>query len=827
MRSRISIPAVPVALLALLSLLATGMVPAGVAPAAAWAVGTPMPATASIPTLPATLTGADPATVTSMPVVASVLDPRVERVSTDVTVRIDGRRRVAHFEVEEVFRNRGRRVLEGDYLYPLPDGAAFTEFSLWAGERELRGEMLPADRARAVYEEIVRRRKDPALIELVGRGLIRARVFPIEPGQSRRVALRYTQVLGRDGDLVRLRYPVATGLIDPDGPVPVPEVWEERDVGAGVQGQPRAPERGVEAGAASQRPARTGTFSLTVRLDGASEFATPYSPTHSIDIREDGEDALVIAPDTGAGGGDFELLLPLRRTGVGASLLAHAPGGEPGYFLLLLSPPEADEELRIPRDVTLVLDVSGSMSGDKIIQARAAVEQILGGLGADDRFRLITFASVVRRYQEGFRPATMRHVDDARQWLAAARAEGSTDIGAALVEALQADVDPERLGQVIFLTDGRPTLGETDPQRIVEQARSHLDGERVFAFGVGHDVNTWVLDVVTDQGRGTVTYVRPGDSVEAAVSGLARKIRHPALADLRVVEAPATLEDLQPARLPDLFLGEELVVLGRYRGEGTGDLVVEGSRSGRSETLRFEVALPAREPGNGFIPRLWASRKAGALTAQVRLHGPDPELVEEIRRLGLRYGVLTEYTSYLVEEPELAMQLSADEVARRYAREAAAPAAQSGADSFERAERSARLRASGNLAEAEEAVRKLTAGRGVAPGEAGGVAEGAVRRVGERLFVLRRGVWTDVRQAEAGPTSGVRRVKVAPLSPAWFELGRRLPALRPALALGDRVIIAGEGLVLELAPDGIERWSPGSLEEILQAFDADGLRRAP
>lgn len=792
MLSRNSSPAVLLPLLAILSLSASPP-PAG----------TP---TSPPGRIPSTAPAGTPVEAVAPP----ILDPRVERVSTDVDIRIDGRRRVAHFEIQEVFRNRAGRVVEGDYLHPLPAGAVFTEFSLWAEERELRGEMLPADRARAIYEEIVRRRKDPALIELVGRGAIRARVFPVEPGQSRRVTLRYTQVLGRDADLVRLRYPVTPGIIDADDPLP-----RRRGVG-----DPEIEARPAREGTPPQRRGAAGSFSLSVRLDGASEFATPYSPTHSVDIGEAGEDSLSIVPRGATAARDFELLLPLRRRRVGASLLAHAPGGEAGYFLLLLSPPEADEERRIPRDVALVLDVSGSMSGEKIVQARAAVEQILGSLGGDDRFRLITFASVVRSYREGFLRATSQQVGAARRWLSTVRAEGSTDIGAALDEALRTVAEPERLGQVIFLTDGRPTLGETDPRRIFEQIRRHLDGERVFAFGVGHDVNTWVIDVLTDEGRGTVTYVRPGEDVEVAVAGLARKIRHPALADLRVVEAPARLEDLQPARLPDLFLGEELVVLGRYRGAGSGDLVLEGQRSGRTERLEFRVALPARELGNGFIPRLWASRKAGALTARIRLHGADPELVEEVRRIGLRYGVLTEYTSYLVEEPLPSTRRPAGEIARRFVHDSA-PTAQSGADAFERADRSARLRASGNLADAEEALRKVT------PGEAAGsarreVAEGDVRRAGDLLFVMRRGVWTDLRH-----TDGAIKVEVAPLSRAWFALSRRLPRLRPALALGDRVIIAGDGLVLEMAPGGIQRWSSELLEDVLQAFGADDLRRAP
>ena len=186
----------------------------------------------------------------------------VERVRSDVTITIDGTTRVAHVEVEEVFRNRSRQMMEGDYLYPIPPEAVFTNFSLFMGEQELRGEVLPADRARQIYEEIVRRKKDPALIELVGHGVLRARVFPIDPGDERHVILRYTQVLGKDGDLMRLRYPRIVGIVPGS---------EGREV--------NPPERQ----AFSRYP-----FSLRVRVTGARLFATPYSPTHSIEVREQG-----------------------------------------------------------------------------------------------------------------------------------------------------------------------------------------------------------------------------------------------------------------------------------------------------------------------------------------------------------------------------------------------------------------------------------------------------------------------------------------------------------------------------------------------------------
>jgi Ca-activated chloride channel family protein len=701
----------------------------------------------------------------------------VEKLRSDVTMKVDGQGGVVHVEVEELFRNPSGALAEGDYLYPVAAGAVFTDFSLFMGEQELRGEVLPADQARRIYEEIVRRKKDPALIELVGHGILRARVFPIEPGDTRRVILRYTQLLGRDGELLRLRYFRQVGAC------PATQAQEVHE----IRPWPRPEER----------------FTLTIRLEGASRFATPYSPTHPIEVREHGEDELEIVHRGEGNARDFELLLPLRQVRPGAHLLAHAPAGEEGYFMLLISPPEFGGQRSVPRDLTLVLDVSGSMSGGKLEQARQALEQILAGLRAQDRFRLITFSSAVRLLRRDFTYADQRSLEEAQTFLSAARAEGSTNVMDALREALVPRTQRDRLSLIVFLTDGKPTLGETGPERIAQAAEQLRDGERVFAFGVGHDVNTYLLDRLAEGGRGAVSYVRPGDDVEEAVSSLTRKIGTPALSDLAIARSPVELSDHYPTPLPDLFYGEDLLLFGRYRGSGRGELVLEGSRAGRSVRFRYPVELPRNESDNPFIPRLWAARKAGALTVQVRLHGPDEELIEEIRQLGLRYGIITEYTSYLVEEPMLAA--NDPRVALDRARGmAAAPGEQWGAVAFSQAETSSRLRAVEKLADADRWVAGTVA-------EGSPARAGTVRHVGRRLFVLRDGCWTDRTY-----DGDLERIRVAPFSEAYFELVRRLPALKTYFALGERLLLAGRSVAIELTAEGLSSWPAEGLRRVLE-----------
>lgn len=684
----------------------------------------------------------------------------VVRTGSDVRITIDGR--VARVEVEERFRNDGSRLAEGSYLYPLPGEAVFTDFSLYAGETELKGEMMNAEQARGIYEEIVRRQLDPALITLAGHGLIRARVFPIQPGETRRVILRYSQVLGREGDALRLRY--AYGARGGDGPVEV-----------------------------------------TVRLPGATAWGTPYSPTHALAVSRGRGSTEIRVTESGTTG--LELFLPIRRGLVGSSLVTHAPAGEDGFYMLLLAPPPAPEGAVVPRDLTMVVDVSGSMSGGKLDQARSALHQALGTLRATDRFRIITFSSGVAQFRAGFTTATPEALRRAAEFVDGLGASGGTNLEGAIRAVLEGPGGGAgRLGVAVFLTDGLPTVGEQSPERLAALASGQLDGVRLFSVGVGHDVNTFLLDRLAVEGRGAAEYVAPGADVEVAVGGIIRRVSHPALTGLRIVSAPVTLVQGAPASLPDLFFGEELVVLGRYRGAGRGPVVIEGERLGRRERFTVPAVFPASGMDNGFIAPIWASRRIGELTRTVRLEGASDRLIREIRDLGLRYGILTEYTAYLVQEPGIV--LSDAELRQRLA--PTAPEAQAGRAAFERAEASAALSKTATMADvanqAPSVIGRLAAGD--MP-----VGREGVRQAGGRILRRDGEGWTDVAHANS-----LRTEVVAPYSAAWYALADALPELREPLALGDRVTLAGRRVSIRVAPGGLTTLAPAALARLVRDF---------
>ncbi|MES2124802.1 MAG: VIT domain-containing protein [Gemmatimonadota bacterium] len=691
--------------------------------------------------------------------------PAIVRVGSTVRVTVDGR--IARFEVEERFRNNGGGIAEGTYLYPLPGEAVFSDFSLFQGEKELKGEMMNADQARTIYEGIVRRLKDPALLTLAGHGLIRAQVFPVQPGETRTVILRYTQLLARDGEALRLRY------------------------AAGDRGD--AP------------------VSVGIDVSRERDFATTYSPTHPItETRRNGTLHIAVNPPVR---GDVDLVLPYRRGLVGGTVITHAEPGDDGFALLFLAPPASDETVSVSRDLTFVVDISGSMSGEKIDQARRALHQALAGLHAGDRFRLIAFSSAVRQYREGFTPVTRTAIADADRFVDALNANGGTNLEGAIDAALSLRPDPERMAMVFLITDGIPSVGEQAPDRIAAGASAHIGRNRIFTVGVGQDVNTYLLDRLAVEGRGSATYVAPGADVSDAVGGVMTKLSRPALVDLRIVDAPVRFVDQAPGTLPDLFFGEELVVLARYHGEGRGAVVIEGSRNGRRERFTVQGNFSRSVDGNDYIPPLWAARRIGELSRQVRIEGSSTQLIAQIRDLGLRYGILTEYTSYLVQEPGTlaAAPPAAMPSGAMAARE------MTGQRAFDAAKASANMSGSTTLAGANRAVESRmdqVTSKQLADGGGRDERTAQLRRAGGRIFTLRAGVWTD-----AGYRDSLKVTIITPFSRAYFDIVAARPALAEAFGIGTPLLLGGQRVSLKLADGGISDWTPGAMDRFLREFE--------
>ena len=700
--------------------------------------------------------------------------PEVYRKSSDVRVELADR--VLRYEITETFVNRGSRVGEADYMFPLPKGAAFQDLKLSINGEMVAGETMNADRARRIYEEIVRSQRDPALLEWMGYGLFRARIFPIAPGEEKKVVLRFHVVAPREGDALRVDY-----------------------------------FRGLRNDQAAFNQRGEGKTSLVLIYPNEPTYGMAYSPTHAIESnygsiyspasRSDwrGSTRRVVVRDAR---GEVTLLIPFRKSASAAiSLLANAPGNDDGFALLTLSPP-AIAPRPVPRDLTFVLDVSGSMSGEKIEQARAAGKQFLRTLSPADRFRLIDFSSDVRTFRDDFVYASRDNLRAAERYLDALEAQGSTNISGALDEALSVPQQGGRLPIVLFMTDGLPTVGERDGGAIAASVAKRRGSRRVFTFGVGSDLNISLIEQLALEGRGTASFVRPEESVERAVSIVASRLTNPLVTDVRVRADGVRLLKMHPSGPVDIFAGEDLVILARYDGSGDAVVRFEGQTSSGPVSWGSRVHFPDRSRENPFVARLWATQRVGYLSAEKRKHGGSRELDEEIRELGERYGIPTEFSSYLVLEPGMNPRIGDSGRIRVRGNTPgsvangvtlAAPTAPPAAEQrFEAAKTASAQRAATTMAEVDAL--------------AGLRDEARVRRLGRFTLLLQDSVWTDARFRKDAP---VLRVKA--FSEAYFRLTEMMPELREAFAFSERLIVAGKSMAIEVTTEGKEQLSDRDL----------------
>ena len=460
-------------------------------------------------------------------------------------VRVSIDNQVATTHVDQLFRNDNDWPIEGTYIFPIPKDATINEFSLWIDGVAVEGKVLTREEARQIYEEIVRTMRDPALLEYIDRGAVQASIFPIPPGGTSRIELEYTEILSAENGLLHYVYPLNTEKFST-------ELLED--------------------------------VSISVRTKSSVPIRAIYSPSHEISLdRMDefsfiaGYEASNVLPDK-----DFELYYSVAKEDIGLNLLSYRDSfgeDEDGYFLLLAAPSlKADRERSIAKDVILVLDRSGSMEGEKFRQAQEALKFVLDHLNPKDRFNIIVFSTGTDVYAASLQPASQTF--QAKKWVDGLSSRGSTDINLALLEAL-AMVGDERPTMLLFLTDGLPTEGVTQSEQIINNvAAASPSNVRLFSFGVGYDVDTLLLDSLSQENHGATTYVKPNQEIDEIVSGFYSKITDPVLTDLYLDFGNITVYDVYPDPLPDLFSGSQLVLVGRYKGRGTETIELHGEVNG-------------------------------------------------------------------------------------------------------------------------------------------------------------------------------------------------------------------------------------------------------
>jgi Ca-activated chloride channel family protein len=676
---------------------------------------------------------------------------------------------VATTHVEQVFRNDTPMMLEGTYFFPIPETASIAEFAIWDGDRRLVGEVRTREEARRIYDEIVRSKRDPGLLEYAGKDLFQASVFPIPPHSDKKLEITYTQVVRAEGGTVSYRYPLGTG----------------------------------------RQLAEIGTVAGRIEVEGKEPVRNIYSPTHQIDVKRATDRRSLVSFETTGGKDpqDFQLFYTLSKEDFGLTLLTHREPGKQGYFLLMISPKEEwSEQEYSAKDVVFVVDTSGSMAEEgKMEKARSALLYGVRILRPQDRFNVVSFAGEEHLMETGLIAADDKGRQRGEAFIKTLKPVGGTNINQSLVASLSqfSEDNRERPKIVVFMTDGLPTVGETNVTRIVDNVRkASKPGVRLFTFGVGYDVNTARLDKLAAENGGTADYVEPKEDLEVKVSSFFTKVNYPVLTDLKIDMANAKTDLVYPRNVPDLFRGSQVTLIGRYSNDADLEAVrlrLMGQAGGSNRSYTYEnLSFPLRNENNDYLPRLWATRRVGWLMEQVRSNGEQKELRDEIVDLGTRYGIVTPYTSYLALEPEnrraltsLNATLSSTTttgnigfVGRRVEPNAAPPkskspvlgSADTGAGAVQLSKQSREQQ--DLLIIRDDETRK-----------------DAVKRVGAKTFYLLEGVWTD---SEFKEESKLPETAVTFGSDEYFALLKQYPKLANYLSLGERVVVVFEGRVYRI-----------------------------
>jgi Ca-activated chloride channel homolog len=706
-------------------------------------------------------------------------------VIKNISVEANIKDQIAEVQLSQVFRNTSSANMEVSYIFPIPPDAVLSQFTLIADGKELPAKIYTREEARAIYESIVRSRRDPALLEYVGYGAVQTSIFPLPAHGERKIILRYSQICRRDREVTEMLLPLASGKLSAK---PIEELR------------------------------------MTARIESPTRIKSVYSPTHGAMVERPSENSAVIRfiQNNFVPAEDFRLLWSLSDQSIGANLLSYRPDpSEDGYFIMLASPEVRLEEKIIHKTVVFTLDRSGSMAGEKLQQAKNALKFVLNNLREGDLFNIVTFDGRV----ETFKPELQRFNTESRaeslRFVDGIYEGGGTNIDGALKRALELIADTGRPSYLLFLTDGLPTEGERNESIIAANVKSNNRCRtRLFTFGVGYDVNSRLLDRLTTENFGTSEYVRPNENIETAVAKFYGRMTAPVLTHVRMEIPGGDINRVYPQNVPDMFAGGQIISVGRYRTPGQTKIRLSGRADNRDQTFEFQAHLNSASGDQtyAFVEKLWAIRRVGDIINELDLKGKNEELILELVRLSTKHGILTPYTSFLADErtelhayrdnaryaesrvfaPEQAVSQGYGGFGGGGGGRGGAPGAPSGG---------AGLGGSGgasgvNLRQAKGEMQQA------ASGPAAGVqafkdAEGREQTVANCQVIANKTLfrkadrWID---STVTPEDEKKAEQVEQFSDRYFELARTNARLRPYLALIDGCIVSVEGKVYQINP---------------------------
>jgi len=548
---------------------------------------------------------------------------------TAVTVDVSGL--VARVRVVQDFENPFPEPIEAVYTFPLSQNGAVDRMSMLIGTRTIRGKILKREEARKVYETARSEGKTAALLDQERPNIFTQSVANVMPGESVRVEISYVETLNYEDGAYEFVFPMTVG---------------PRYIPNGVQDAAK-----ISPPIAAERAGHD--VSITVNLNAGVPVESIRSGSHEIEQINflPGNAKVSLKNEKAIPNKDFVLRYDVTGKRIEDAVIAHR-SERGGFFTLILQPPDfpAPED-RTPKEIVFVLDTSGSMHGFPIEKAKEAMKLSLEGLYPDDTFNLITFAGDTHVLFDGPVPATQANIEMAQAFLDEHRGGGGTEMMKAIKAALDPSDSKEHLRIVCFMTDGY--VGNEN--EIIAEVQRHPKA-RVFSFGIGDSVNRFLLDKMAEAGRGEVEYVSLSDDGSKAAKRFYERVRSPMLTDISIDWNGLGVTDVYPSKPGDLFSAKPVIVTGRYTRGGKNTIKLKGSVAGQPYEREIAVTLPDAEPANDSLASLWARRRVDQLSNEA-LNSPKAEaLNKQITDLGLEFGLMTQFTSFVAVEEKVVNQ---------------------------------------------------------------------------------------------------------------------------------------------------------------------------
>ncbi len=563
---------------------------------------------------------------------------------TDVKVEISGF--LSRVNVTQEFENPFKERIEAVYVFPLPAGAAVDDMTMLVGERTVRGKILRREEAQAVYDAAKSGGQVASLLNQERPNIFTQSVANIMPGEKIKITISYVETLKYEAGSYEFSFPMVVG------PRYMPGAATRRQ-GSGVSPDttqvpdasrisPKQVAQGMRAG---------HDISLDIMLDGGVPIDAIKGRSHEVEFeRLSAHSAHVrLKSSSMIPNKDFVLSYDVAGKSIQDALMTHR-SERGGYFTLILQPPERIMAADVtPKELVFVLDTSGSMQGFPIEKAKETMKLALDSLYPDDTFNLITFAGDTRILFPGPVQATPANLKKAQAFLSASSGDGGTEMMKAIKAALDASDSQDHVRIVCFMTDGY--VG--NDMEIISEVQKHPNA-RVFAFGIGSSVNRFLLDKMSEYGRGEVEYVALNDDGSAAARRFHERVRNPLLTDISVDWNGLPVSDVYPQRIPDLFGAKPVILTGRYTAAGRGIIRLKGKMAGREFVREIAVDFPDSESQHNVLSSLWARSRIDDLMGQdyngMQQGAMKPELQETITNLGLEYRLMTQFTSFVAVE---------------------------------------------------------------------------------------------------------------------------------------------------------------------------------